>query len=114
MAADRLQVHWYGEFGWNITDAIKIVAGREPEYRDISRWIAELPWATINDEHWPTVDLSAPLILAPLYGTDDLRLIDGWHRVRLALDKGITTLPVHILSREEESNVRGYGGDKPQ
>lgn len=113
MSADELQIHWYGEFGWNITQAMKIVADRQPEPQDITRWLAELPRVTINESHWPTVDLAQPLIIVPMYGTDDVRLIDGWHRVRRAQAEGINTLPVHMLSRTEERMIRGYGGDRP-
>lgn len=113
MSPDLIELGDYGEFVWNITDATQLVAGREPELQDISRWITKLPGHNINEEHWPAADLSKPLIIAPLYGTGELWLIDGWHRVRLAKERGITVLPVHTLSQAEESKVRGYGGDKP-
>ncbi len=111
MSSDGIQVFEYGEFSWNVTAAMKLVADREPRRGEIIRWIAELPTATINEAHWPSVDLSQPLIVVPMPGRDEYRLIDGWHRVRRASAEGIAILPVHILSREEERVVRGYGGE---
>src|SRR2546421_4093819 len=107
MSSNPLQLYNYDEFTWDIASAIRLVADREPELQDVTRWFAKLSGHGINEEHWPTVDLTKPLILAPLYGSGEIWLIDGWHRVRLAQDKGITMLPAHTLSREEESRVRG-------
>lgn len=100
------------KFVFNIDTAMRLVAGREPEQQDITRWFAELPNHGINDDHWPGVDLSEPLILAPLYDTGELWLIDGWHRIHKAQAEGVTVLPVHVLSVAEERRVRDYGGDK--
>lgn len=112
MSPDKIEIYWYGEFGWNVTAARKLVADRQPTRCDIASWVAELSLATINEAHWPLVDLTQPLIVVPMPGTDEHRLIDGWHRVRRASVEGITALPVYILSRDEEYKIRGYGGGK--
>ncbi|HEV3170375.1 MAG TPA: hypothetical protein VGZ32_08555 [Actinocrinis sp.] len=112
MLPDPIQVFWYGdEFSWNVTAAEKLTVDCEPTPVDVTGWIAELSSATINDEHWPSVDLAKPLIIVPLPRTDELWPIDGWHRIRRAHAEGIIMLSAHVLSREQERIVRGYGSE---
>lgn len=65
----------------------------------------------INEAHAATVDLTKPLIAAPIEDAGYL-VIDGWHRVWKARNLGVETLPVHYLTAEEERLIRLYGGDK--
>jgi hypothetical protein len=106
------QIYWYGDdFAWNIGLVPEIVAGREASEVDITSWVRDLPRHRVCEEHWPTVDLTEPLIVVPFPGTGELFLIDGWHRVRRASDEGIALLPAHILSDAEERFARAYPED---
>lgn len=63
MSPNAIQVHWSGEFSWNVTAAEELVAGREPTLCDIAPWVAQLTSATINDAHWPSVDLTRTSVI---------------------------------------------------
>jgi hypothetical protein len=108
---NKPQIHWYEEFAWNIDQADAIVSGRQPSELEIARWVPGLPEREINEEHWPTVDLTKPLIAVPFPGTGELFLIDGWHRVRRASEEGVSVLPVHVMTIDEERSVRAYPED---
>lgn len=119
MSSDGHPVFFYGEdgeyakYGWDIAAAMKLVVGREPDQTDVARWVALLPTVCINEAHWPSANLSQPLIIVPMPDSEGYMVIDGWHRVRRALAEGITSLPAHILSPEEEDSVRRYGPGRP-
>lgn len=53
--------------------------------------------------HTDLANLQDPIIMATIKG--DLFPIDGWHRIRRALDEGITQLPAYILTEEESNKV---------
>jgi hypothetical protein len=103
-----LQVCFYDGYSWNINDALKFVADRDPQLTDIDCWVNQLSEHEINEEHWPAADLSKPLIIARMPHTGEWRPIDGWHRIRRAHAEGISSLPAHFLSQEEERKIRGH------
>ena len=108
MSAEPIQVCFYDGYSWNISAAEALVAGRDPQQVDIRQWVTQLSSANINESHWPTADLTKPLIIAPLPRTGELRPIDGWHRIRRAAAEGVTTLPAHVLTRTDEQRIRGH------
>ncbi|MCP2359799.1 hypothetical protein HD597_006819 [Nonomuraea thailandensis] len=100
-----------GFYAWNVTAAMRIVEGREPDCIQVERAAALLWLVYVNKAHAATVDLTRPLILVPFEGTGNIP-IDGWHRIWKARREGIETLPALALTSEEEFRVRMHGGDK--
>jgi hypothetical protein len=108
MTSTPLQVYFYDGYSWSVTDAVKLVEGRDPQQADITSWAAQLATHEMNETHWRTVDVSKPLIIANMPHTGEQRPIDGWHRIRRAHSEGITSLPAYFLSDEEELIVKRH------
>ncbi|UBU16614.1 hypothetical protein [Nonomuraea gerenzanensis] len=105
------EVFRFGFYAWNITAALRIVEGREPDRVNVKE-AATLLWLIyVNESHAATVDLAQPVLLAPFAGAGHIP-IDGWHRIWKARREGVETLPALALTPEEEFRVRMHGGDK--
>lgn len=63
-----------------------------------------IDWEKI-DAVEPVIDLSFPVIVATI-GKNNYFPIDGWHRIAMAVDKGIQSLPAVILTEKETKQVR--------
>jgi hypothetical protein len=99
---------------WNITAAKKITQGRMPEGRIEPRdWAGMLQLIVIDTDHATHVDLSGPLIVAPV-PNGGMLIIDGWHRLYKALKIGVPELSAVVLTAEEELACRMHGGEKGQ
>ncbi|MET9244916.1 hypothetical protein [Nonomuraea sp. NPDC003709] len=97
---------------WDVTAAKKLTQGRTPDGQiEPSEWAGMLRLVAINAEHAAQVDLSEPLIVAPV-PNGGLLIIDGWHRLRKALDTGVPELFAVVLTAEEELTCRMFGGEK--
>ena len=59
----------------------------------------------VNDAHLDDVDLSRPILVAPVPELGNL-VVDGWHRVHRALRDGLTHLPARVLSEADEKHIR--------
>lgn len=105
-------------YSWDITAALDLVHGREPnatiKVSDAAPW---LPSIVINKAHAATVDLSKPLIVVPIHDPDDpdeafagYVTIDGWHRIYRAVNEAVETLNAHLLTSDEERQIRLSGG----
>lgn len=68
----------------------------------------------IFEENLRAADTDFPIILATLTGKpgeDDVHLpIDGWHRIRLAVDSGLEFIPAVLLTADETRRIRRVGG----
>ncbi|MGI5281727.1 hypothetical protein ACQEVF_59300 [Nonomuraea polychroma] len=104
------EVFHFGPYAWNINLAEDIVQGRGPDYVRADE-TGPLFLVHINEDYAATVDLTKPLIVAPIPDAGNL-VIDGWHRIWKARKTGVETLPAHLLAPEEEYRVRIHGGDK--
>ncbi|MFI6396182.1 hypothetical protein [Nonomuraea sp. NPDC050540] len=110
---DSSEVEWFQilAWRWDITTAKRLARGREPHGRlDPAAWKGMLGLITINTEHAARVDLSEPLIVAPV-PNGGLLIIDGWHRLHKALNTGVTELFAVVLTAEEERACRIFGGE---
>ncbi|NJP95416.1 hypothetical protein HCN51_39290 [Nonomuraea sp. FMUSA5-5] len=97
---------------WNVTAAKKLTKGRTPAGRIETReWAGMLRLIVINAEHAAQVDLSEPLIMAPV-PNGGMLIIDGWHRLHKALNSSVPELSAVVLTAEEELACRMFGGDK--
>ncbi|MER7365988.1 hypothetical protein [Nonomuraea wenchangensis] len=106
-------------YRWDITAALALVEGREPNasigVTDAARW---LPLIVIDQGHAATVDLNKPVLVVAVHdpakpGTPfaGYLTIDGWHRIHRATQEDVATLPAHLLTAEEEKQIRLSGGD---
>jgi hypothetical protein len=110
---DSSAVEWFQilAWRWNITVAKQLAQGREPHGRlDPGAWEGMLGLIGINTEHAARVDLSEPLIVAPV-PNGGMLIIDGWHRLHKALNTGVTELYAVVLTAEEELACRIFGGE---
>lgn len=59
-------------------------------------------------ERYKQANLSIPLILISTNGDKESGQfpIDGWHRIKKALEDGIETLPSYVLTEEESKKIR--------
>ncbi|GAA2213302.1 hypothetical protein GCM10009850_087640 [Nonomuraea monospora] len=97
---------------WNITAAKKATQGRTPVARIEPRdWAGMLRVIVINTEHAARVDMSEPLIVAPV-PNGGMLIIDGWHRLYKALATDVEELRAVVLTAEEEHACRMHGGAK--
>ncbi|WP_336214721.1 hypothetical protein [Nonomuraea sp. LPB2021202275-12-8] len=105
-------------YRWDITAALALVEGREPNavisVADAAMW---LPLIVINQAHAAVADLSKPLLVAPIHDPKKAAqpfagylTIDGWHRIYRATYECVETLPAHLLTTEEERQIRLEGG----
>ncbi|MFD0659700.1 hypothetical protein [Thermocatellispora tengchongensis] len=75
---------------------------------EAATWLA---FVRIDKAHAATVDLTKPLIIAPIEDLGHMP-IDGFHRIWKARREGIETLTARLLTSEEEYQIRIHGGDK--
>ncbi|MFC7582499.1 hypothetical protein ACFQYP_00820 [Nonomuraea antimicrobica] len=105
-------------FVWDVTAALELIEGRQANrHINVDDWADLLRFVSIDENHVTTVDLSKPILLAPLpdpsTGQPGLEMpIDGWHRLSRALTERVTTLPAIALTPEEERKVRIRGGSR--
>lgn len=100
-------------YRWDVTAAKALVQRREPNGRaDPTEWAGIGSLIRIDREHAKTVDLDEPLIAVPIPGGGGPLVIDGWHRLWRAHSEQAASLPVHVLTSEEEFQIRIYGGGK--
>lgn len=106
---------WAGEFFrfgdtvWDIAKAEKLVAGRSPNWSvrpADAKVYWEQGWVDVDPDHASTADLSRPVIGIPSNVEGSHFIIDGWHRLYRAYAEDVSSLPAHLLTREEEMSVR--------
>jgi hypothetical protein len=101
-------------YGWNVTEAIRIVDGREPE--EDFPLLPELVMIgrvdnPDSEERIAKADLSIPIIAVPFYQDGKLGrvVIDGWHRIHKAYRLGMQYLPARVLTWGEAKSIRMSG-----
>ncbi|MEU6783455.1 hypothetical protein ABZ912_30030 [Nonomuraea angiospora] len=105
-------------FIWDVTAALELIQGRQPNrHINVDDWADLLRFVSIDENHAATVDLTEPVLLAPLpdpsTGQPGMEMpIDGWHRISRALAEGVATLSAIALTPEEERKVRIRGGSR--
>jgi hypothetical protein len=100
---------------WCVTHALDLIhadptAAHLDTRMDISRLAPYLQMIKIDPDHAATVDLTTPILIAPILTHDDEELghlaIDGWHRIHRAVTEHTTHLPAYILSPHTAQAVR--------
>lgn len=102
----------FARWQWNVDAAQMLVAAapRMPEQVPVAELRGLLGLIRVNPDHVAEVDLTQPILLAPLPGDAAERVlpIDGWHRIAKAVAVGVETLPAVRLTAEESKAVRRH------
>jgi hypothetical protein len=98
----------FARWVWDITAARAIVARRAHQLIAVGQLHSYLAIGLIrvDPDHAMTTDLTQPLILAPLPGTDANLPIDGWHRIYHALREHVEYLPAVALTDAVGDQIR--------
>lgn len=98
-----------GPYVYDVTRALEMIGDRKPtttvNVEDGRRAIEY--GRSVDLDHAKTVDVSRPVLIAHHSPESKRRklLIDGWHRVQHASDKGMKELPAVELTPEETSQI---------
>jgi hypothetical protein len=92
-------------WAWDISQAHRLAAGHPVRQVDIGGLAGFASLIHVDTAYLDEVDLSSPILIAPVPELGDL-VIDGWHRVHRALRDGITVLPARLLSEADEQHCR--------
>ncbi len=96
---------------WDVTEGCQIAQdGRLPIRFYLADHAVTLDWI---EYHYPNIDwdyartanLSHPLLAIPL-AQDIMLIIDGWHRLALAVLEGWEELPILLLTQEEADAIQ--------
>ena len=108
---------WQHFYLWDVTKAKRLVRDRiSSSYIEVPEWYEGAivqDRRTVNVEYAMSdaVDLDVPVIMmeiAPGIGGGAI-LLDGAHRLYRAHHEGIDALPIHVISREDERQIRLRG-----
>lgn len=107
------EVFQFLTYRWDITKAWQIAATLPVHRFNAEPWFGWLGLIHVDEDHLNDADLDRPLLVVKIreLGGSPL-IIDGWHRLAKARDKGVTDLPVIVLDEQQEYQVRIWGGDK--
>jgi hypothetical protein len=92
-------------WAWDIGEAHRLAGGYPVQQVDIGGLAGFASLIRVDPTHVDEVDLSVPILIAPVPELGNL-VIDGWHRVQRALRDGITVLPARMLSEADEQHCR--------
>ena len=115
IAWDTETPEWFNlmRFVWDVREAKRILSKKKRVRinrisTDGLRGISTMFSVTAPSDR--PIDLSVPLIMIkiPVKGAGHLP-IDGWHRIRYAINSGISELPFVMLTAAEEKRIRVRG-----
>ena len=93
-------------FAWDVTEGHRLAADYPVYQADITVLAGLASFITVTPAHLDEVDLTRPLLVAPVAVLDTNLVIDGWHRVHRALRDRITHLPARLLTQADEQHIR--------
>ena len=93
-------------FAWDVTEGHRLAADYPVYQADVTVLAGLASFITVNPAQLDRVDLTRPLLVAPVAALDTNLVIDGWHRVHRALRDGLTHLPARVLSEADEQHIR--------
>jgi hypothetical protein len=92
-------------FAGDVTEGHRRAAGYPIHQVDVTVLAGFATLIRVNDAYLDQVDLTRPILIAPIPELGDL-VIDGWHRVHRALRDGLTHLPARLLTEADEQHIR--------
>ena len=92
-------------FAWDVTEGHRRAADYTIHQADITALAGLAALVGVNDAYLDQVDLTRPILIAPIPEAGNL-VIDGWHRVHRALRDGLTHLPARLLTEADEQHIR--------
>ena len=93
-------------WAWDIGKARQRAAGYPVGQVDVSTLAGFATLIHVDPTHLDEVDLSRPILLAPVPELDTNLVIDGWHRVHRALRDQVSHLPARLLTEADEAHIR--------
>ena len=93
------------QYHWNVTEGMRLAKDRgellafSPEENGITVQEIEKRYPELDVNHALKSDLTKPLLFLPFKGKS--QLVDGWHRLYLAVLTGWEELDVYQLTQEE-------------
>ena len=97
--ADGWQYHWNVSEGMRLATARGELLAFSPKENGITAEDVEHRYPDIDVHHALKSDLTKPLLFVPFKGK--AQLVDGWHRLYLAVLTGWEELDVYQLTQEE-------------
>jgi hypothetical protein len=92
-------------WAWDVTEGHHRAADYPIHQVDITVLAGFAALIRVNDAYLDQVDLTRPILIAPIPEAGNL-VIDGWHRVHRALRDGLTHLPARLLTEADEQHIR--------
>lgn len=96
------------EYVWDVTKAIRLTKGSEPELLRVLAAFTEEEifclYPELNREYAMTTDISKPALVVT-FPDDEKVIIDGWHRLYKAFKSG-ADLPLIFLTPEQDKACR--------
>jgi hypothetical protein len=92
-------------WAWDVTEAHRRAADYPTHQVDVTVLAGVATLIRVNAAYLDQVDLSRPILIAPVPEVGSL-VIDGWHRVHRALRDGLTHLPARVLTEADEQHIR--------
>jgi hypothetical protein len=92
-------------FAWDVTEGHRRAADYPIRQVDVTVLAGFASLIRVNDAYLDRVDLTRPILIAPIPEAGNL-VIDGWHRVHRALRDGLTHLPARVLTDADEQHIR--------
>jgi len=110
---DIMGLENFGYMGssWDVREAKRIIHQRSREVIIFNvnsvKYYIESGAIYTDSKKFDKVDLTIPLILITTGDKESDKFpIDGWHRIRKAIEEGIETLPAYLLTKEETKIIR--------
>lgn len=104
------ETFYYGGRSWDVLEAKRIIH-KNPRSKvsfNVSSVKTYIVQGFINTNNkYMEADLNIPIILASTRGKDASGQfpIDGWHRIRKALETGVKEIPSYVLTPEESKEI---------
>jgi hypothetical protein len=99
------QVFRFLAWAWDVTEGHRRAADYPVHQVDITVLAGFATLIRVNDAYLDQVDLTRPILIAPIPEAGNL-VIDGWHRVHRALRDRLTHLPGRLLTEADEQHIR--------
>lgn len=107
----KTETFYYYGVGWDVREAKRIIHQnprpiQQFPVKSVEYYIRSGAIAT--NETYKNANLNVPIILISTKGDEESGQfpIDGWHRIRKAIEEKVETLPAYVLTEEESKKIK--------
>jgi hypothetical protein len=93
-------------WGWDVPEAHRRAADYPTHQVDVTVLAGFANLIRVNDAYLDQVDLTRPILIAPIPELGSNLVSDGRHRVHRVLRDGLTHLPGRLLTEADEQHIR--------